>query len=89
MESEIQVGDIREFEGEKSIAAVFGIWAEKVDEWIYINLTCDRENFRHVAVVNNPDSTMYHRTLFRDLRRLLIAHGKWPYGEEGVETESE
>ncbi len=81
-------GDIRRFGGKSAIAATFGIYAEKRGQWIYINLTGDKQNFRHVIVVNNPQSTMYHRTLFRDLRRLLMANNKWQFGQEGAETET-
>ena len=82
-------GDVRLFEGgpEGALVAAFGIWAERKGKHIRIDMTGDRENFRHIAVTNNPQSVMYHRTLFRDLRRLLIAYSKWPFGDEGAETE--
>ena len=83
----MQPGDVRTFEGERAITAAFGIWAEKRGNWIYINITGDNQNLRHVIIVNNPESVMYHRTLFRDLRQLLITHHKWPFGEEGSETD--
>jgi hypothetical protein len=41
----------------------------------------------HTTVTNNPDSERYHRTLFRDLRRVLLENQCWPFGEEGAETE--
>lgn len=80
-------GDVRLSEGRKTITAAFGVWAYKRSRWIYILMCGNGKNFTQVAVTNNPKSTMYHRTLFRNLRRLLIAHGRWLFGEEGSETE--
>ncbi len=45
------------------------------------------KNF-HTTVVDRPGSERYHRTLFRDLRRLLVKEGRWPFGDDGAETES-
>jgi hypothetical protein len=42
---------------------------------------------KHVTVTNDRNSERHHRTLFRSLRRVLIANDCWPYGEEGEETE--
>ena len=85
----MQPGDVRAFKGEKAIVAAFGIWAARGrDGWLHIHMTGDNRNFKHITVVNNPRSrTRYNKVLFRDLRRLLIAHGKWPFGKEGAETE--
>ena len=82
-------GDVRLFEGRPkgALVAAFGIWAERTGKHIRIDMTGDGENFKHVVVNNNPESLMYHRTLFRDLRQLLIAYDKWPFGNEGAETE--
>ncbi len=79
-------GEVRPSEGSKTITAAFGVWAAKRGRWIYILIAGDGKNFTQVAITNNPESTMYHRTLFRDLRRLLIQYEKWQFGEEGVET---
>lgn len=83
-------GDVQSYRGDKAIAAAFGIWAARgKDGWLHIHMTGDNRNFRHITVVNNPSSrTRYNRVLFRDLRRLLIAHGKWSFGNEGSETEN-
>lgn len=83
-------GNVQPYRGDKAIAAAFGIWAARgKDGWLHIHMTGDNSNFKHITVVNNPSSrTRYNRVLFRDLRRLLIAHGKWPFGNEGAETEN-
>ena len=85
----MKVGDVRLFGGEAALVAAFGIWAEKrTGKYIHIHMTGDGENFVHTTVTNNPKSKKrYHKTLFRDLRRLLIAHDRWPFGDEGAETE--
>lgn len=81
-------GDVDPFQGDKAIVAAFGIWAEKKSGWIHIHMTGDNINFKHVTVVNNPNSkTRYNRVLFRDLRKLLLAQNKWPFGVDGSETE--
>ena len=85
----IQPGGVRVFGGDKAIALTLGVWAEKHGTVIEIHLTGDGELFSHTTVNNNPASPRYHRTIFRNLRRLLIANGKWPYGNEGAETEEE
>jgi len=42
-----------------------------------------------LTFVTNPQgAARYHKTLFRDLRKLLIKQDCWPYGREGEETES-
>lgn len=81
-------GDIRTFRGDKAVAVTLGVWAEKRGKWIFINMTGNGISFKHILVNNNPKSTMYHRTLFRDLRQLLIENNKWTFGKEGAETEN-
>ena len=83
-------GDVHPYRGNKAIAATFGIWAARgKDSWIHIHMTGDNQNFHHITVVNNPRSkTRFNRVLFRDLRRLLIACDKWPFGDDGSETEN-
>lgn len=84
----MEPGDVRAFEGEKAIVAAFGVWAKRQGQWIHIHMTGDNKNFHHITVVNNPGSRLrYNRVLFRDLRRLLIAYDKWPFGDDGAETE--
>jgi hypothetical protein len=81
-------GDVRAFAGDRAVAATFGIWASKQGKWIHIHLTGDGRNFAHTTVTNNPNSKRYHRTLFRNLRQILIAYNKWQFGDEGSETDS-
>jgi hypothetical protein len=83
-------GDTRTFkhgEGNAVVLAV-GLWAERRngDGPIHIHITgTDRI---HTTVTNNQNSERFHRTLFRDLRRVLIEHKCWQYGEAGSETET-
>ncbi len=81
-------GDVRTFEEGRRLALVIGIgvWAERRGDWIDIHLT-GTEEF-HTTATNQRDSERYQRTLFRNLRRLLLANGRWPFGEEGAETET-
>lgn len=83
-------GNVQPYRGDKAIVAAFGIWAARgKDGWLHIHMTGDNRNFKHITVVNNPASrARYNRVLFRDLRQLLISHGKWPFGNEGSETEN-
>lgn len=81
-------GDVRVFErgSRRSLVLAIGAWAERdTSGHIQIHLT-GGETF-HTTVTNNPDSERYHRTLFRNFRRLLLEHDRWPFGEEGAETE--
>ncbi len=82
-------GDVYPYSGKKAIVAAFGVWAARgKDGWIHIHMTGDNTNFKHITVVNNPDSrTRYNRVLFRDLRKLLISQSKWPFNTEGSETD--
>jgi hypothetical protein len=84
-----QPGDVRVLSSEKSIVLGLSVSAEKDGDFIVIHLTGDGELFSDTTVNNNPGSARYHRTLFRNLRRVLIANGKWPYGREAAETEEE
>jgi hypothetical protein len=80
-------GDVRTFKRGQGNAVVLatGVWAEKRGKLIHIHIT-GTSTF-HTTVTNGPDSERYHRTLFRDLRKLLIENQCWPFGDEGVETE--
>ena len=83
-------GDVRTFQrgtGNAVVVAV-GVWAErpKSDGPIHIHLA--GIGGKHTTVTNAPDSERYHRTLFRDLRNLLVGSSCWPYGDEGAETET-
>ena len=83
-------GDIRLFKkgmGNAVVLAV-GVWAqrERKDGPIQIHIT-GTSNF-HTTVTNSEKSERFHRTLFRDLRRLLVENNCWAYGEDGSETET-
>lgn len=67
------------------MAVAVGIWAKREREHLRIDVT----GFGgHTTISNNPASERYHRTLFRNMRRILIANGVWEFGEEGAETEN-
>ena len=82
-------GDLRTFKrgNGNAVVVAIGVWAERPrsDGPIQIHIT--GISGKHTTVTNQPDSERYHRTLFRDLRNLLINNKCWPYGEEGAETE--
>ena len=68
----------------KALAVTVGIWAKREREHLRIDIT----GFGgHTTISNNPESERYHRTLFRNMRRILIDNGVWEFGEEGKETE--
>ena len=83
-------GDTRTFKTGNGNAVVMaiGLWAERksADSPIQINIT--GTNKMHTSVTNSTTSERYHRTLFRDLRRVLVDNDCWPYGEDGAETEA-
>jgi hypothetical protein len=80
-------GDTRNFKRGKGTAVVLGIgiWAARRGKQLHIDIT--GAGGSHTTVTNDKNSARYHRTLFRDLRRVLVANGCWPFGEEGGETE--
>jgi len=89
MESaKISPGDVRTLQqGQgKAVVVGLGLWAEQQGQWVHIHLT--GPNHSHTTITNNPESERYHRTLFRDLRRTLLAQDCWPFGESGAETET-
>ncbi len=69
-------GDVRVSKG--SFILGLGVWAKKDESGtIHIHLTGDRKF--HTTITDKPDSVRYHRTLFRNLQRMLEQHGVWPY----------
>jgi hypothetical protein len=84
--SEMKPGDIRLFKKGQGNAVVLaiGVWAEKRGKRLHIHMTGTKEF--HTTVTNDPESERYHRTLFRDLRNVLIKNGCWSYGDGGAET---
>lgn len=86
---DMKPGDIRTFKKGSGNAVVLalGVWADKDKSgWIRIDLTGPKDF--HTTVTNNPESERFHRTLFRDLRRVLVAENCWRFGDDGVETET-
>lgn len=73
-------GDIRVFQSRKRRALVLaiGVWAEqrKPDTPLHIHITATSDF--HTTVTGDPKSERYHRTLFRDLKRVLEKHSRWP-----------
>jgi hypothetical protein len=83
---DMKPGDVRTFRGGQAVVLATGVWVKRDGKkWIRIDIT-GTKNF-HTTVTNDKNSERYHRTLFRDLRRVLLANGCWPFGEEGAETE--
>jgi hypothetical protein len=83
---EMRPGDVRRFqqgEGNAVVLAV-GIWAKRERQHLRIDIT---GTGKHTTITNNPESKRYHRTLFRDFRRILIENNAWPFGDEGSETD--
>ncbi len=83
-------GDVRTFQrgtGNAVVVAV-GVWAERARKSGPIQIHLAGIRGKHTTVTNQPASERYHRTLFRDLRNLLIEKNCWPYGKEGAETET-
>jgi len=84
---EMQPGDIRLFtkgDGNTVVLAI-GIWAAKRGNQLHIDIT--RPKDFHTTVTSDPNSERYHRTLFRNLRKILIDNNCWRFGNEGEETE--
>lgn len=82
--AEMKPGDVRVFEGGKALVVAMGIWAKRDRDHLRIDIT----GFGgHTTITNNPASERYHRTLFRNLRRIMVDQGVWQFGDEGAETE--
>ena len=71
-----------------AVVLAVGLWAERKTSDGPIHIHIAGTGSGHTTVTNSPDSERYHRTLFRDLRRVLVQHKCWPYGDGGAETES-
>ena len=72
--------------GKKSVTLVIGTWADK-NEVGHIHIRIAAGSRRITTVTNHKTSERYHRTLFRNLRQIWIEHNRWPFGEDGAETE--
>ena len=83
---DMRPGNVRIFRPGRAIVLATGIWAKRDHaKWIRIDITGPK-NF-HTTVTNDPDSERYHRTLFRDLCKVLLTNDCWPFGDDGGETE--
>jgi hypothetical protein len=83
----LREGQIRVFESGRKVAIlmVTGIWAERQSKNnpkspIHIHLT-GAPPFNHTTVTNNPGKR-WNENLFAKLRAMLVAQGRWPFGEE-------
>lgn len=87
MLEEMKPGDTRTFKRGEGNAVVLGLglWAERRGRQLHIHMT--GTNTFHTTVTSDPKSERYHRTLFRNLRQVLVDNNCWPFGEEGAETE--
>ncbi len=74
-------GDIRVFRSGKRRALVLaiGVWAEQRKPGAPIHIHITGTSDFHTTVTDDPRSQRYHRTLFRDLKRLLEKHSRWPF----------
>jgi hypothetical protein len=83
--TEMKPGDLRAFKKGKgkSLTIALGIWAERGTKHLQIHIT---GRGGHTWITNDPESERYHRTLFRNLRKILIENGQWQFGDEGSET---
>ena len=79
-------GDVRVFKrGEgKAIAIAMGVWAARERDHIRIDITACNS---HTTITNDPKSKRYHRTLFRNLRKIMVENDVWQFGIEGSETD--
>jgi hypothetical protein len=80
---DLRTGDLRLY-GKKSLALAVGLFPKRSGKYLRIDVT---GTGGHTTIENNPASERYHRTLFRNFRRVLVKQGRWPFGDEGAETE--
>src|SRR5438270_378032 len=67
-------GETRTFKRGSGNAVVLavGLWAERKTASGPIQIHITGTSNLHTTITNSPTSERYHRTLFRDLRRVLI-----------------
>jgi hypothetical protein len=83
---EMKPGEVRVFQKRGSLVLAIGVWPKRRGKQLHIDITGTKDF--HTTVTCDANSERYHRTLFRDLRRVLIANDCWPFGDEGAETEN-
>ena len=82
----LRPGSVHVYRPRNAVALGVGLWAKNDDTGqIHIHVTGGKRF--HTTLTNAKGSQRYHRTLFRNLRRVLIENHAWPYGREGAETE--
>jgi hypothetical protein len=69
-----------------TIAVPMTLSAGKRGEHILIRLVAPGQ--APVTVSNDPESARFHPSLFRNLRKTLIANGAWRFGDEGSDAVS-
>jgi hypothetical protein len=82
---EMKPGEVRVFQKRGSLVLAIGVWPKRRGKQLHIDITGTKDF--HTTVTCDAKSERYHRTLFRDLRRVLIANDCWSFGDEGAETE--
>ena len=83
----LRPGSVHVFNPGNALTLGVGVWAKKnASGRIQIHVT-GGDRF-HTTITNDVNSERYHRTLFRNLRRRLLEHDAWPFGDEGHETET-
>jgi predicted oxidoreductase len=83
----MNLGDQRTFQKGNGNAVVLAaaLWAERGGKQLQIHMTGTKDF--HTTVTNDAKSERYRRTLFRNLRRVLIENNCRTFGDEGIETE--
>lgn len=81
-------GDIRIFKSKKRVSLVLaiGVWPQECRPGGPIDIHLTGTKKFHTTVTNDPNSKRYHRTLFRNLRNLLMDQQRWQLGDDGAET---
>ena len=67
----------------RSISLEIRVWAKRQGKYIHIHIAGPHR--LHKTVTNRVGSRRYHPTLFHDLRRILVEHDLWSYGNEEEE----
>jgi hypothetical protein len=86
---EMRPGDIRSFKngkGHRAVVLAIGLWAKRSGKHIRIDIT---GTGKHTTFTNDSQSVRYHRTLFRDLRQILIDNNCWEFEDEAVQSAGE
>lgn len=63
----------------KAVVLAVGLWAERKTPKGSIHIHIAGTGKGHTTVTDSPNSVRHHRTLYRNLRQVLVDHGCWPY----------